>query len=128
MNVRVVLIQTALSKPQALALTESLRARALSLPLVALDDTPCNNGVLMCIVFFSITWQALAHLINAPSKTGGKKFEGVKVICYDSAGWVRENFQAKADLHNKVCCQREGLTRVPSLCKQTFHIQRLWKL
>lgn len=41
-------------------------------------------------------------------KKGGKGedgedgFEGVKVICYDSADWVRKNFKAKVDKHNEV--------------------------
>lgn len=46
--------------------------------------------------------QALSHLIKAAGKAAGDDFEGVKVICYDSAGWVRENFQAKALKHNEV--------------------------
>lgn len=33
---------------------------------------------------------------------GEDGFEGVKVICYDSAEWVRKNFKAKVDKHNEV--------------------------
>lgn len=35
-------------------------------------------------------------------KSGGDKFEGVRMMCYDSAAWVRKNFKAKADKHNEV--------------------------
>lgn len=36
-------------------------------------------------------------------RAGGDGDDGtLKVICYDSAGWVRENFQAKVDKHNEV--------------------------
>lgn len=34
---------------------------------------------------------------------GEDGFEGVKVICYDSADWVRKNFKARVEKHNEVC-------------------------
>lgn len=33
---------------------------------------------------------------------GEEGFKGVKVICYDSADWVRKNFKAKVYKHNEV--------------------------
>lgn len=35
-------------------------------------------------------------------ENGEDGFEGVKVICYDSADWVRKNFKAKVDERNEV--------------------------
>lgn len=35
------------------------------------------------------------------SEDGGEEFPGVRVMCYDSAGWVRKNFKAKVDAHNE---------------------------
>lgn len=58
----------------------------------------CN---LFCFVLCRVE-QALSHLTKAAGKAAGDHFEGVKVICYDSAGWVRENFQAKALKYNEV--------------------------
>ncbi|CAM9770698.1 unnamed protein product [Ascophyllum nodosum] len=53
---------------------------------------------------------ALAHLIRSDhGKVGGKNFEGIKVMCYGSTGWVRENFQAKADKHNETSNPKEKI-------------------
>lgn len=43
-------------------------------------------------------------MMNRAGKGGDGEdgFEGVKVICYDSADWVRKNFKAKVDKHNEV--------------------------
>ena len=46
--------------------------------------------------------QAASHLAEKAGKSGGEKFEGVRMMCYDSAAWVRKNFKAKADKHNEV--------------------------
>lgn len=51
---------------------------------------------------------------------GGEKFEGIKVICYDSAGWVRKNFQAKVDKHNEVSL-RGGYTSYEYIAQSHRH-------
>ncbi|CAM9665847.1 unnamed protein product [Scytosiphon promiscuus] len=41
----------------------------------------------------------VSHLME---RKGGDDEDGtLKVLCYDSAGWVKENFQAKVDKHNE---------------------------
>lgn len=68
----------------------------------------------VCLVWCHLSFQpphppqqVVSHLMERAGETAGEKFEGVKVICYDSTGWVRKNFQAKVDKHNEV-----GLGRV----------------
>lgn len=46
--------------------------------------------------------QAASRLADQAGKSGGNNFQGVRVMCYDSAAWVRKNFKAKADKHNEV--------------------------
>ncbi|CAN0230435.1 unnamed protein product [Pylaiella littoralis] len=50
-----------------------------------------------------------SHLMERAGKTGEETFEGVKVISYDSAGWVRKNFQAKVDKHNETASPSEQI-------------------
>jgi len=44
--------------------------------------------------------QVMRHLMSK-NGDGGEEFHGVRVMCYDSAGWVRKNFRAKVDAHNE---------------------------
>eukprot|EP00903_Cladosiphon_okamuranus_P019710 g18112.t1 len=47
--------------------------------------------------------KVVRHLMNRGVKGegGDDGFEGVKIICFDSADWVRKNFKAKVDKHNE---------------------------
>lgn len=79
-----------------------------------------KKHVLCCLVFYAThVWcffnlqQVVRHLMERAGEAGdggcgggGEKFEGVKVICYDSAAWVRKNFKAKVDKHNEVGLRR----------------------
>lgn len=44
--------------------------------------------------------QVVSHLMNKKEGDGGDGT--LKVMCYDSAGWVRDNFKARVDKHNEV--------------------------
>ncbi|CBJ30257.1 2-hydroxyacid dehydrogenase [Ectocarpus siliculosus] len=55
--------------------------------------------------------KVVAHLKSKAGATGsgGERFEGVRVMCYDSSGWVRKNFQAKVDKHNEAASPSERI-------------------
>eukprot|EP00752_Nemacystus_decipiens_P002468 g2324.t1 len=55
--------------------------------------------------------KVVRHLVSKAGKgeDGEDGFEGVKVICYDSADWVRKNFKAKVDKHNESASPSEQI-------------------
>lgn len=103
------------------------RRRTTSIALLCSHSRCMHYFAVLCMALSpNIGRQVVAHLKSKAGATGsgGKRFEGVRVMCYDSSGWVKKNFQAKVDKHNNEV--RRPASALPSLV-QRGSCRRCWR-